>query len=240
MTALLLGLVALIVLLIFARGLSGPSSATFLRGLAILGGILALAIAVAFILARSLTYAIPFATLGLWLLSRAVGQNYAPHRSASPDSKTSSVVTEHLEMELNLDTGDMNGRVRKGRFAGATIEQMSPAQLAMLWQECRFSDPQSAQLLEAYLDRIYPDWREDMAQSGRGGASGSGSNGRMTVAEAYEILGLEPNATKEQIRRAHKELMLKMHPDRGGSSYLAAKINEAKDILLQSKRPGDA
>ena len=101
-------------------------------------------------------------------------------------------------------------------------------------QDCRFTDPQSAQLLEAYLDRIHPSWREDVSRGEK--TMSAGPDGRMSIAEAWEILGLEPGAGDEAIRRAHRELMLKLHPDRGGSTYLAAKINEAKDVLLARGR----
>ena len=106
---------------------------------------------------------------------------------------------------------------------------MSPAEMAQLWQDCRFADPQSAQLIEAYLDRAHPSWREDMA---RAQSAEAGPGGIMTRDEAYEVLGLRPGSSEDDIRRAHRELMLKLHPDRGGSSYLAAKINQAKDVLL--------
>jgi DnaJ-domain-containing protein 1 len=102
--------------------------------------------------------------------------------------------------------------------------------MAHLWQDCRFSDPQSAQVLEAYLDRAHPTWREDMA---RAEGEGGGPDGRMTRAQALDILGLDEGASDEDIRRAHRDLMLRMHPDRGGSTFLAAKINEAKDVLLR-------
>jgi len=98
-----------------------------------------------------------------------------------------------------------------------------------LWQDCRFSDPQSAQIVAAYLDRLHPTWHEDMARQSGQSADGEG---RMTREEALEILGLASGASEDDIRRAHRELMMKLHPDRGGSTYLAAKINEAKDVLL--------
>ena len=103
--------------------------------------------------------------------------------------------------------------------------------MARLWQDCRFADPQSAQILEAYLDRAHPSWREDLARAGRR-AAGAAAGGSMTREQALEVLGLQPGASEDDIRRAHRELMMKMHPDRGGSTYLAAKINEAKDVLL--------
>ena len=103
--------------------------------------------------------------------------------------------------------------------------------MAHLWQDCRFADPQSAQIIEAYLDRTHPTWREDMARA-ESGATGGAPTGRMTRAQALDILGLQEGASEDDIRRAHRELMMKMHPDRGGSTFLAAKINEAKDVLL--------
>ncbi|MEQ1614062.1 MAG: DnaJ domain-containing protein [Hyphomicrobiaceae bacterium] len=155
-------------------------------------------------------------------------RSWFPLGRGTAGGQTTSVKTEHLEMELDHDTGAMHGRIVRGVFRGRDIETMAPAEVALLWQDCRFADPQSAQLLEAYLDRRHPTWREDMAR-----AEGTpGAGGIMTRGEAFEVLGLKPGATAEEVRAAHRDLMMRMHPDRGGSTYLAAKINQAKDLLL--------
>lgn len=190
-------------------------------------GIVALGGAVAFALRGMLAYAMPAAMLGIWLLSGNKGLPWG--NAGRPVSGNSSrIETEHLEMELDHDTGAMRGRVLKGVFAGRTIERLAPAELALLWRDCRFADPQSAQLIEAWLDRTHPTWREDMARA----EASPGAGGIMTRDEAYEILGLKRGASADEIRKAHRDLMKRMHPDAGGSDYLASKINEAKEVLL--------
>jgi DnaJ domain len=193
-------------------------------------GLAALAVAV-LLLTRGLgALAIPLASLGLWLLGMHLGFGGWPGSAPKAPGQSSRITTDHLDMEIDHDTGAMEGRVLKGMFQGRSIGSLKPVELAHLWADCRFVDPQSARVVEAYLDRIHPTWREDMA---RGEAEmASGPDGRMLKDEAYEILGLAPGARPDDIRTAHRELMKKMHPDRGGSTYLASKINEAKDVLL--------
>jgi hypothetical protein len=58
--------------------------------------------------------------------------------------------------------------------------------------------------------------------------------GKMTIEEAEDILGLKPGYTQEDVKLSYQKMMLKNHPDHGGSDYLASKINEAKDVLLKS------
>ena len=98
---------------------------------------------------------------------------------------------------------------------------------------CRVDDPQSVQLLEAYLDRTHGDsWRGPDESGGGTGGTERATGGKMTVAEAREILGVDESASRDEIIDAHRRLMQKMHPDRGGSTYLASKINQAKDVLI--------
>lgn len=148
-------------------------------------------------------------------------------------AQSSDVETRFLRMSLNHTTGAMSGVVLTGRFRGRRLDELSLEQLLALLSECQAEDPESAPVLEAYLDRTHGDnWRDHQAQGET--RSHAAGNGRMTRAEAYEILGLGPGASAEEITEAHRRLMQKLHPDRGGSTYLAAKINQAKDLLLAS------
>jgi hypothetical protein len=228
----LLGLLTLGLALLAVRTFSQANPAVLARRLQLVAGVGALAIALVVMVRGSLAYALPIAALGWWLLDGSRGINWGgwPGRGGGSSGPTSRVVTEHLEMELDHKTGAMHGRVLKGFFAGRDIDDLKPVELAHLWQDCRYVDPASAQLVEAFLDRIHPSWREDMARAEQ--ERPRGPDGQMSTEEALEVLGLEPGADEAAIRQAHRELMLKLHPDRGGSTYLAAKINEAKDTLL--------
>jgi hypothetical protein len=236
MTYLVLGLVVLVVGLMALRRFAQANPANVAKRLRAGGGVVALFAAALLALRGIEAIAIPLAMLGSWLIW---GQTLPPWLGGGGSARrspgqSSRIVTDHLEMELDHDTGDMRGRVLKGMFAGRDISRLSPTDLGLLWQDCRHVDPQSAQLVEAYLDRIYPTWREDMARGES--AMSRGPDGRMTEDEALDILGLKPGVDEDGIRRAHRELMLKLHPDRGGSTYLAAKINEAKDVALEALR----
>jgi hypothetical protein len=236
MLYLVLGLIALVLGLMALRSFAQANPANVARRLRIGGGAVSL-LAAGLLMMRGLEFmAIPLAMFGSWLLW---GRTLPPWLGGGGSARrspgqTSRIETDHLEMELDHDTGEMHGRVLKGMFVGRDIDTLSPTDLGLLWQDCRHTDLRSAQLVEAYLDRIHPTWREDMA---RGESDMSrGPDGRMTEEEALEILGLKPGADEEDIRRAHRELMLRLHPDRGGSTYLAAKINEAKDVALDALR----
>lgn len=145
--------------------------------------------------------------------------------------RQSRVDTRFVAMSLDHDTGDMDGEVREGRFSGRFLSEMPLEDLLSLLSEASV-DGQSASVLQAYLDKMHGDtWREQ-AEAGGHHYSASAAGGVMTAEEAYNILGLEPGAPEDEIRRSHRDLMKRVHPDHGGSDYLAAKINEAKETLL--------
>ncbi|GAB4354404.1 MAG: DnaJ domain-containing protein [Oricola sp.] len=137
-----------------------------------------------------------------------------------------------LEMELDHDTGDMNGLVLAGRFEGRELNAMSEGELRTLAADVR-GDRESAVLLEAYLDRRMPGWRDDADAHAGARQAGPHDTGAMTQEEAYKILGLEPGATAADVRQAHRRLMQRVHPDLGGNAFLAQRVNEARDLLLR-------
>jgi len=146
----------------------------------------------------------------------------------------SAVTTAYLDMTLDHDTGAMDGTVRDGRYAGARLADLSLADLCELWREVQ-ADPQSAAVLQAYLDRVHGEsWRTRAGdESARGEDSGTGA---MSAAEARAILEVPPDADSETIRAAYRRLMQKLHPDHGGSTYFATKLNEARRVLLGEDR----
>lgn len=157
-------------------------------------------------------------------------------RAQASAGNQSRVTSQVLEMTLDHDSGDMTGKVLDGPLADRLLADLSESEFIQLLQFCRETDEDSARLLESYLDRRFGDsWRDDDtaepdAQHER--AQGQQRSGPLTEQEALEILGLKPGASRDEIVDAHRRMMQKMHPDRGGSDYLAALINQAKDVLL--------
>src|SRR5262245_28274263 len=134
-------------------------------------------------------------------------------------------------MVLDHDSGNMDGRCLRGQFAGRELSSLRNTEVLQLLEEIRATDSQGALLLEAYLDRRCPKWRDRSAGDPREDPRQS----RMSRKQAYDVLDLKPGATEAEIRAAHRRLMMKLHPDQGGSTYLASRVNEAKDVLLGRK-----
>ena len=140
-------------------------------------------------------------------------------------------------MDLDHDSGHMEGWCLKGQFAGRALSSLSHNELLQLLKELRERDPQGALLIEAYLDRRSQGWREQNSNTDAREEPKRyrEPRGRMTAKEAYDVLGLETVARGDEICAAHRRLMMKLHPDQGGSTYLASRINEAKEVLLRRK-----
>jgi hypothetical protein len=180
--------------------------------------------------------AIPVGVFGLGLLGWQVPwPAILIGRTQKSPGQASRVRTAFLEMELDHDSGAMHGRVLAGRHQGAALDALDLATLIGLIGEV---DGDSRNLLMAYLDRRDPGWREHAQYDAAAGNGSSGATfgGKMTEQEAYQILGLQPGASAQEIGRAHRSLMKKLHPDQGGSTYLAARINQAKEVLLRRHR----
>jgi hypothetical protein len=196
------------------------------------GGIVALALAAFLGFRGELQVAIPLGAFGLGLLG------WGPFSSAGffqrtqkTPGQTSRVRAPFVEMELDHDTGAMRGTIVSGRLAGSSLDALDVPTLLGLLAEF---DADSRALLAAYLDRREPNWREQTGESAEAQAPPRG--GRMSEEEARQILGVAAGASAKEIGRAHRDLMKKLHPDQGGSTYLAAKINEAKEVLTRRPR----
>jgi hypothetical protein len=234
----LAGCAVLVFLLLAGRFLASVEPRKFAAILRRAVGAAALALAGFLIVRGALPLAIPIGVFGFALI-RGSGLGFGgPFGSTSktPGQK-SHIKTDRLEMELDHDSGHMEGKALAGRFAGRRLSTLSDKEAMKLLEELHQDGMPEAAVMEAYLDWRLPGWRDqdqdsaERAQSGRRRAHAT----RMSTKEAYAVLGVGPGTSDEEIRQAHRRLMMKMHPDQGGSTYLAARINEAKEVLLGRK-----
>jgi hypothetical protein len=242
----ILGVGGLVALLLLARWIANADPRLLAWTVKVAGGIALLVIGVVLFVSDRLQWLMYLVPLALpvyfqWRSNRIRRRNA---QGPVPGGR-SDVNTGWLGMELDHDSGAMRGTVLRGRFAGRGLAGMSLDELRELLDEVG-ADPDSISVLEAYLDRVHgPGWRGGAADEGAGAGADAGTSREggprrgglsgMTEPEALEILGLGPNAGVDDIKEAHRRLMAKLHPDRGGSTYLAAKINQAKDILLKRR-----
>jgi hypothetical protein len=235
MPALLAGLLALFLILSaikqFGRLSPADAARLFRRGRTAVGilGVLLLALRGQFGLAGAL------ASVLLGLAAKRQAHPFASAFRAAgfgpKAARVSAARSATIEMQLDLDTGAINGSVLAGPYQGRALASLDRPECLRLLEICERDDPEGARLLETYLDRRFSGWRE--ADEGQTQARRSaGGSGAMTRDEAYEVLGLAKGASAEEIIRAHRALMKKFHPDHGGSTALAARVNQAKDVLL--------
>jgi hypothetical protein len=242
MPTLIAGAVAVILLYLLLQMFRAANPAVLARAIKIVGGVVSLATAAFVGLRGELAVAIPLGIFGAGLLGWApfgagsfgkfagLFSGFNTQRSAG---QTSQVRSQYVEMTLDHDTGQLAGRIVAGPHAGHSLEQFDLPQLAAMIPGF---DAESVALLESYLDRRFPAWRENAERDAAGGQRRAAPSGKMTNEEAYQILGLQPGASRDEIGRSHRALMKKLHPDQGGSTYLAARVNEAKDTLLRTHR----
>jgi hypothetical protein len=240
MPTLIAGAVAVILLYSLLQMFRAANPVVLARSIKIGGGVLALAVAAFTGVKGELAVAIPLGLFGAGLLGwspfgasgfSSIGGLFGSSKR-SP-GQTSQVRSQYLDMTLDHDSGELTGRIVAGAHAGRSLDEFDLAQLAAMIPGF---DAESVALLESYLDRRFPAWRQDAQGNTARGQGRAAPSGKMTSEEAYQILGLQPGATSAEIGRAHRALMKKLHPDQGGSTYLAARVNEAKDTLLRTHR----
>ena len=232
MPTILLGVALLFLLIWGLYGFTRVDTKVLMPVLKKAGGIVALVGAAFFTVRGQAAIGVPLGFAGLSLLGWMPGAASFGQRTTKSTGQTSRVNSDYVEMELDHDSGDMRGRIVKGRMEGVTLDALDVPALMSLLPEI---DEESRALLMAYLDRRDPAWREH-ADAGATAGTPDIDRGKMTEEEAYQILGLQPGAAADEIGRAHRSLMKKIHPDQGGSTYLAARVNEAKEVLLRRHR----
>jgi hypothetical protein len=241
MPTLIAGALAVFVIYMLLQMFRAANPAILARGVKIGGGVVALAVAAFTGIKGELAVAIPLGIFGAGLLGWSpfgntgfsnIGGMFGG-KGAKSTGQTSSVRSHFLDMVLDHDSGTLTGRILAGPYAGQSLDAFDLPQLATMMAGF---DAESVALLESYLDRRFPAWRQDAQFDGAGRNARAASSSKMTDEEAYQILGVKPGAGREEISHAHRSLMKKLHPDQGGSTYLAARVNEAKDTLLRTHR----
>jgi hypothetical protein len=238
MFTLVAGVVAIVVLYLLLQMFRAANPAMLARAVKIVGGVVSLAVAAYTGVRGQLAVAIPLGIFGAGLLGWSPfgtpgfanfgGPFGGGQRSPGQSSRVRSAF---LDMSLDHDSGELAGTIVAGEHAGRSLGEFD---LAGLMAMMPAFDAESVALLESYLDRRFPAWRQDAQGDGARRQRRAPPSGKMTTEEAYQILGLQPGASRDDISRAHRTLMKKLHPDQGGSTYLAARVNEAKDTLLRT------
>lgn len=244
MPYLLAGFLLLWLALFALRSFLRANPAALMQSLGFGFGIVALALALLLILRGRLDLSIGLGIVGIWLIatSRRKGTKNAPPAAngaaadPGPRARLSRMRSAVIEMELDHQTGVITGTILAGPDEGKSLDRLNRLQCETLHRLCLRDDPDGARLLESYLDRRFPGWRvaaEDEPDTWGSRPAVAPRLGAMTEDEAYEVLGLRKGASRDDVMRSHRSLIKKLHPDQGGSTDLAARVNEAKDVLMR-------
>jgi len=240
----ILGIAILVAVILLSRWYVTASPKTLLTGLTWLGFILVVVIVAWVALSGRLWAAVAaLPAILVWFMRMFTGLRYAQMfgrlfglggggggwqtPGGTPGAgQSSDVRTRFVVMHLDHGSGHVSGEVLDGRFTGRALESLSDDEVLELYREAQ-ADPDSARVIEGYLDRRAPNWRSQRSEE-----PSHSDPGTLSHDEAYRVLGLKPGASKADIKAAHRRLMSNLHPDKGGSDYLAQQINRAKDVLL--------
>ncbi len=237
---LVLGGLVLAVLYLFAKWMTQSNPAKLAEVLKMLIGGLLLVFCAFLAVTGRYVVALPLAAFALSLLGWGSAQNFrfpggfslgGLGGASKSAGQTSNISSSFLHMELEHDSKKLEGKVLAGTFAGRALSSLEVGELRQLWREVQ-RDGDSVALLEAYLDSRLSNWRVNFQTDSAAGQRDTSSSSALTEKEAYEVLGLAPGASVDEIRAAHRRLIKRLHPDSGGSAFLASKLNEAKDRLL--------
>lgn len=227
----IIGIALLVALMLGANAIANANPKKMLRTIRITLAIVLGGLAAFFTYTGRFHFAPPLAAAAIFLLRRR-----PLFGSSQPSSgQQSDVRTDWLHATLDHDSGSMNAEILKGEFAGRQLSDLSFSHLNKLYEELQ-EDEQSAVILNTFIERNFSDHQENNDSNSRNNEkqwSNSGTQNGMSKTEAYEILDLQPGASVKEIKNAHKKLIKQFHPDHNGSAYMAAKINQAKDLLLK-------
>jgi hypothetical protein len=225
-----------IVLWAIGRGYLSASPMALARQGRQLAGVGALAVAALLAVRGRFDMGLLIGGVGAWLLGHDNLKVAIDRWTGFGGAGKSRIRTALLAVEVDPRSGTISGEVLAGPLAGRRLDQLTREELVSLLRLAQRGDPSAVGFLEAHLDRRFAGWREDFEFDADAGQGAAAKPSVMAPQEAYEVLGLQPGASAESIRAAYRSLMKKLHPDHGGTSYLAARINEAKDVLLSRHR----
>jgi hypothetical protein len=138
-------------------------------------------------------------------------------------------------MTLDHDSGKIDGRILDGPREGQFLSDLTLNELLEYYRKIE-TDDETVKLLQIFLDSAQPNWRDQHEEHSAHRREQSSPSGELRPDQAYEVLGLEPGCTDEDIRKAYHRLIKRVHPDSGGSAVLMAQVTEAKDKLLGSRK----
>jgi hypothetical protein len=179
---------------------------------------------------RAIVVAVPLMILGLILLP---WKNMGPTKGHAPQKST--VRSTYLEMTLDHDTGKIDGRILTGKREGQLLSNLALNELLEYYVEIE-TDDETVKLLQTFLDNAHPNWRDQQEEHFAHRQAQSPLSSELSQDQAYQVLGLEPGCTDEDIRKAYHRLIKRVHPDSGGSAVLMAQVTDAKDLLLGGRK----